>query len=147
MPPVPTRVPSRDLRAPGRGRLLVWAHVVCVTSAAWQQENQLVSVVVAVLTDGDTDPAKMWTETSYVCSPYLPAGLWVWGSHTWDHGSSWEIQLMPAGTLDAGGVRDVCRRLQLPICLAQISAKTCCPLLPPCLTAVFFFSLFPPCTT
>lgn len=69
------RVPSSDLRGPGRGRPLVCAHVVCVTSAAWQ-ENQLVSVVVAVLTDGDRDLAEMWTETSYIFSLCLPVGLW-----------------------------------------------------------------------
>lgn len=39
-------------------------------------------------------------------------------------------------------VRDVCRWLQLSICLAQIFAKTCGPLLPPCLTA-FLLVVFP----
>lgn len=69
------RVPSSDLRGPGRERPPVCMHVVCVTSAAWQ-ENQLVSAVVAVLTDGDTNLAKRWTETSYIFSLCLPVGLW-----------------------------------------------------------------------
>lgn len=132
------RVPSSDLRGPERGRPLVCAHVVCVTSAAWQ-ENQLVSVVVAVLTDGDRDLAKMWTETSYIFSFCLPVGL-GWGSHTWEQGSSWETQPVPAAIPVSGGVSDLCRWLELPICMAKISAKTYCSLLP-ALSLLYFCSL------
>lgn len=110
-----------------------------VTSAAWQ-ENQLVSVVVAVLTDGDTDLAKMWTETSYIFSLCLPMGLWDVEVTLGSKGAPGKYSQCLQAILVSGGASDFCRWLELPVCMGEISAKTYSSLLP-LLSLLYFCSL------